>query len=253
MAKGDCSNEKRILSTLLALGLLPTAALAVGNSYGPDDEGWGYVTSEKVIDLGEIEYDGTEKAKCGSFTITIENTSAQTLISEAFQSIGNGLRYSAPAFSIRPGESRDISFTYTVPAGMEYTEYQDYFYINFEGLDFAGKPVEDIIQFLPQFTLVEAGSGSGSSASGDAGTLSPRAAKSQYGISISPSHIDFGSCFVGDTVEPITITVTNNGSHTVDLDYRGGLKSDVSAVSFSGYYDMVAPANRNCAFGPVHG
>lgn len=231
--------KKRILPTLLALGLLPTAALAVGNSYGSDDEGWGYVTSEKVIDLGKIEYDGTEKAKCGSFTITIENIVAQTLISEAFQSIGNGLRYSAPAFSIRPGESRDISVTYTVPAGTEYTEYQDYFYINFEGLDFAGKSVEDIIQFLPQFTLVEASSssGSGSSASGDAGTLSPSAAKSQYGISISPSHIDFGSCFVGDTV---------------DLDYRGGLKSDVSAVSFSGYYDMVAPANRNCAFGPVH-
>lgn len=80
-------------------------------------------------------------------------------------------------------------------------------------------PVETMIQFLPQFTLVEAKSSSGSSGtSGDAGTLSPREAKSQYGISISPSYMDFGSCFVGDKVDPVTITITNNGSHTVDLD-----------------------------------
>ena len=38
--------------------------------------------------------------------------------------------------------------------------------------------------------------------------------------------MDFGSCFVGDKVDPITITITNNGSHSVDLDYRGGLKCD---------------------------
>ena len=39
----------------LCLGTLSTAAFAAGDSYGPDEEGWGYAASEKVIDLGEIE------------------------------------------------------------------------------------------------------------------------------------------------------------------------------------------------------
>ena len=140
---------------------------------------------------------------------------------------------------------------------MDYKAYEDFFYILFDDA-----PVESMIQFLPKFTLVEANSSSGSgnygdnvfvdqwgnryqgvqtqpggtsSGSGDAGTLSPSEAKSQYGISISPSYVDFGSCFVGDKVDPITITITNNGSHSVDLDYRGGLKSDDSAIRVSGY------------------
>ncbi len=244
--------KKRILSTLLALtlclGLLPASALAAGNRYGPDGDGWGYVTSEKVIDLGKISYDGTEKVKCGSFVISIENTGSQALTSEAGEGIGNGLRYYQPAISIQPGDSADVTIQYTVPEGMDYKAYEDFFYILFDDA-----PVESMIQFLPKFTLVEANSSSGSgnygdnvfvdewgnryqgvqtqpggtsSGSGDAGTLSPSEAKSQYGISISPSHVDFGSCFVGDKVDPITITITNNGSHSVDLDYRGGLKCD---------------------------
>ena len=244
--------KKRILSTLLALtlclGLLPASALAAGNRYGPDGDGWGYVTSEKVIDLGKISYDGTEKVKCGSFVISIENTGSQALTSEAGEGIGNGLRYYQPAISIQPGDSADVTIQYTVPEGMDYKAYEDFFYILFDDA-----PVESMIQFLPQFTLVEAKSSSGSgnygdnvfvdewgnryqgvqtqpggtsSGSGDAGTLSPSEAKSQYGISISPSYVDFGSCFVGDKVDPITITITNNGSHSVDLDYRGGLKCD---------------------------
>ena len=247
--------KKRILSTLLALtlclGLLPVSALATGNRYGPDDDGWGYTTSEKVIDLGDISYDGTEKVKCGSFVISIENTGSQALTSEAGEGIGNGLRYYQPAISIQPGDSADVTIQYTVPEGMDYKAYEDFFYILFDDA-----PVESMIQFLPQFTLVESksssgsgnygdnvfvdqwgnryqgvqtqpgGTSSGSDASDDAGTLSPSEAKSQYGISISPSYVDFGSCFVGDKVDPITITITNNGSHSVDLDYRGGLKCD---------------------------
>lgn len=244
--------KKRILSTLLALtlclGLLPVSALAAGNRYGPDDDGWGYTTSEKVIDLGDISYDGTEKVKCGSFVISIENTGSQALTSEAGEGIGNGLRYYQPAISIQPGDSADVTIQYTVPEGMDCKAYEDFFYILFDDA-----PVESMIQFLPQFTLVESKSSSGSgnygdnvfvdqwgnryqgvqtqpggtsSGSGDAGTLSPSEAKSQYGISISPSYVDFGSCFVGDKVDPITITITNNGSHSVDLDYRGGLKCD---------------------------
>ncbi len=247
--------KKRILSTLLALtlwlGLLPVSALAAGNRYSPDDDGWGYTTSEKVIDLGDISYDGTEKVKCGSFVISIENTGSQALTSEAGEGIGNGLRYYQPAISIQPGDSADVTIQYTVPEGMDCKAYEDFFYILFEDA-----PVESMIQFLPQFTLVESksssgsgnygdnvfvdqwgnryqgvqtqpgGTSSGSDASDDAGTLSPSEAKSQYGISISPSYVDFGSCFVGDKVDPITITITNNGSHSVDLDYRGGLKCD---------------------------
>lgn len=247
--------KKRILSTLLALtlwlGLLPVSALAAGNRYSPDDDGWGYTTSEKVIDLGDISYDGTEKVKCGSFIISIENTGSQALTSEAGEGIGNGLRYYQPAISIQPGDSADVTIQYTVPEGMDYKAYEDFFYILFDDA-----PVESMIQFLPQFTLVESksssgsgnygdnvfvdqwgnryqgvqtqpgGTSSGSDASDDAGTLSPSEAKSQYGISISPSYVDFGSCFVGDKVDPITITITNNGSHSVDLDYRGGLKCD---------------------------
>lgn len=247
--------KKRILSTLLALtlclGLLPVSALAAGNRYGPDDDGWGYTTSEKVIDLGDISYDGTEKVKCGSFVISIENTGSQALTSEAGEGIGNGLRYYQPAISIQPGDSADVTIQYTVPEGMDCKAYEDFFYILFDDA-----PVESMIQFLPQFTLVESksssgsgnygdnvfvdewgnryqgvqtqpgGTSSGSGASDDAGTLSPSEAKSQYGISISPSYVDFGSCFVGDKVDPITITITNNGSHSVDLDYRGGLKCD---------------------------
>ena len=244
--------KNRILSTLLALtlclGLLPASALAAGNRYGPDGDGWGYVTSEKIIDLGKISYDGTEKVKCGSFVISIENTGSQALTSEAGEGIGNGLRYYQPAISIQPGDSADVTIQYIVPEGMDYKAYEDFFYILFDDA-----PVESMIQFLPKFTLVEANSSSGSgnygdnvfvdewgnhyqgvqtqpggtsSGSGDAGTLSPSEAKSQYGISISPSYVDFGSCFVGDKVDPITITITNNGSHSVDLDYRGGLKCD---------------------------
>ena len=244
--------KNRIRSTRLALtlclGLLPASALAAGNRYGPDGDGWGYVTSEKVIDLGKISYDGTEKVKCGSFVISIENTGSQALTSEAGEGIGNGLRYYQPAISIQPGDSADVTIQYTVPEGMDYKAYEDFFYILFDDA-----PVESMIQFLPQFTLVESKSSSGSgnygdnvfvdewgnryqgvqtqpggtsSGSGDAGTLSPSEAKSQYGISISPSYVDFGSCFVGDKVDPITITITNNGSHSVDLDYRGGLKCD---------------------------
>ena len=247
--------KKRILSTLLALtlclGLLPVSALAAGNRYGPDDDGWGYTTSEKVIDLGDISYDGTEKVKCGSFVISIENTGSQALTSEAGEGIGHGLRYYQPAISIQPGDSADVTIQYTVPEGMDCKAYEDFFYILFDDA-----PVESMIQFLPQFTLVESksssgsgnygdnvfvdqwgnryqgvqtqpgGTSSGSDASDDAGTLSPSEAKSQYGISISPSYVDFGSCFVGDKVDPITITITNNGSHSVDLDYRGGLKCD---------------------------
>ena len=247
--------KKRILSIFLALtlwlGLLPVSALAAGNRYSPDDDGWGYTTSEKVIDLGDISYDGTEKVKCGSFIISIENTGSQALTSEAGEGIGNGLRYYQPAISIQPGDSADVTIQYTVPEGMDYKAYEDFFYILFDDA-----PVESMIQFLPQFTLVEAksssgsgnygdnvfvdewgnryqgvqtqpgGTSSGSDASDDAGTLSPSEAKSQYGISISPSYVDFGSCFLGDKVDPITITITNNGSHSVDLDYRGGLKCD---------------------------
>ena len=57
--------KKRILSTLLALtlclGLLPVSALAAGNRYGPDDDGWGYTTSEKVIDLGRSPMMGRKR------------------------------------------------------------------------------------------------------------------------------------------------------------------------------------------------
>ncbi len=173
------------------------------------------------------------------------------MTSEACENIGNGLRYYQPAISIQPGDSADVTIQYTVPEGMDYKAYEDYFYILFDDA-----PVESMIQFLPQFTLVESksssgsgnygdnvfvdewgnryqgvqtqpgGTSSGSGASGDAGTLSPSEAKSQYGISISPSYVDFGSCFVGDKVDPVTITITNNGSHSVDLGYRGGLKCD---------------------------
>ena len=170
------------------------------------------------------------------------------MTSEAGEGIGNGLRYYQPAISIQPGDSADVTIQYTVPEGMDCKAYEDFFYILFDDA-----PVESMIQFLPKFTLVEANSSSGSgnygdnvfvdewgnhyqgvqtqpggtsSGSGDAGTLSPSEAKSQYGISISPSYVDFGSCFVGDKVDPITITITNNGSHSVDLDYRGGLKCD---------------------------
>ena len=153
--------KKRILSIFLALtlclGLLPVSALAAGNRYGPDDDGWGYTTSEKVIDLGKISYDGTEKVKCGSFVISIENTGSQALTSEAGEGIGNGLRYYQPAISIQPGDSADVTIQYTVPEGMDCKAYEDFFYILFEDA-----PVESMIQFLPKFTLVEAKSSSGS-------------------------------------------------------------------------------------------
>lgn len=68
-------------------------------------------------------------------------------------------------------------------------------------------------------------------------TLTAEEAESKYGISVSPSHVEFDPCFVGDTVEPIIITITNNGSHTVDLDYRGGLKCDDKALHVYGYGD----------------
>lgn len=114
--------KKRILSIFLALtlwlGLLPVSALAAGNRYSPDDDGWGYTTSEKVIDLGDISYDGTEKVKCGSFVISIENTGSQALTSEAGEGIGNGLRYYQPAISIQPGDSADVTIQYTVPDGI---------------------------------------------------------------------------------------------------------------------------------------
>ena len=96
----------------LCLGTLSTAAFAAGDSYGPDEEGWGYAASEKVIDLGEIEYDGTEKVKCGSFTVTIKNTGTRILSCEGSESSGNvgeTLRYYNPAISIQPGEEDEVT------------------------------------------------------------------------------------------------------------------------------------------------
>ena len=54
------------------------------------------------------------------------------MTSEACENIGNGLRYYQPAISIQPGDSADVTIQYTVPEGMDYKAYEDYFYILFD-------------------------------------------------------------------------------------------------------------------------
>lgn len=63
--------------------------------------------------------------------------------------------------------------------------------------------------------------------------------------------MEFDPCFVGDKVEPIIITLTNNGSHTVEVSYRGGFESDDSMVSVSANhsytYEMAPGESREYA------
>ena len=212
----------------LCLVLLPTAAFAAGDSYGPDEEGWGYTASEKVIDLGEIEYDGTEKVKCGSFTVTIKNTGTRTLScesSEASGNMGETLRYYTPAISIQPGEEAEVTIQYTVPQGMKCKSYENYHYIYFDG-------APGNIQFLPKFTLVEPEISSNDqsqttpSSKGESTpvNISASQAESQLKLSFGSRHIDLGTIYQMKMpgADARTVTITNNSSVEVAAGFQGG-------------------------------
>lgn len=59
---------------------------------------------------------------------------------------------------------------------------------------------------------------------GDLGTISPQEAASGYGISVSTSHVDFGTHYMQYGAWPITqtITITNNGAYQIGYDYSCG-------------------------------
>ena len=50
-------------------------------------------------------------------------------------------------------------------------------------------------------------------------TLTAGEAESKYGISLSTDYINFDSYYQWEKVEPITVTLTNNGIHTVNYEY----------------------------------
>lgn len=56
------------------------------------------------------------------------------------------------------------------------------------------------------------------------GTISPQEAASAYGISVSTSHVDFGTHYMQYGAWPITqtITITNNGAYQIGYDYSCG-------------------------------
>ncbi len=246
--------KKRVLSLCLTLAMvlafLPSRAMAAGNSYGSAGDAYAYVTSEKTIDLGEIKYSGEKISRCGEFTVTIENIGTERLSCPAAEgSSGRGARFYQPDVSIEPGESADITIEYGMDDGAAYGSHNDYIYITFDGA-----PQESMIQFLPSYTLVEDKSASGSGSYGgnygdnvfvdqwgnrylgvdgmggsgftggsgstvELGDLSIKEGEG-YGFSVSPHELSFDTCFVGESPEPLYVTLTNTGDTSLD-DFRG--------------------------------
>ena len=53
-------------------------------------------------------------------------------------------------------------------------------------------------------------------------TLTAAEAESKYGLSLSTDYVDFGSYYQWDDLKVVTLTLTNNGSHRFDYEYRMG-------------------------------
>lgn len=84
--------------------------------------------------------------------------------------------------------------------------------------------------------LIDGWTGGGSG--GDLGTVSAEEAAREYGISLDVDRIDFGSCFKGDRLEPITVTLTNNSDHVLSCHWVTSEEHDMFHFSHDPYGDL---------------
>lgn len=84
--------------------------------------------------------------------------------------------------------------------------------------------------------LIDGWTGGGSG--GDLGTVSAEEAARDYGISLDVDRIDFGSCFKGDKLEPITVTLTNNSGHVLSCHWVTSEDHDMFHFSHDPYGDL---------------
>lgn len=68
--------------------------------------------------------------------------------------------------------------------------------------------------------------------------LTAEEAESKYGISLDVDRIDFGSCFKGDKLEPITVTLTNNSDHVLSCHWVTSEEHDMFRFSHDPYGDL---------------
>lgn len=106
--------------------------------------------------------------------------------------------------------------------------------------------------------LIDGYTGGGSG--GDLGTVSAEEAAREYGISLNVDRIDFGSCFKGDRLEPITVTLTNNSDHVLSCHWVTSEEHDMFHFSHDPYGDLDPGASAEVtislktswrAFGPA--
>lgn len=84
--------------------------------------------------------------------------------------------------------------------------------------------------------LIDGWTGGGSG--GDLGTVSAEEATREYGISLDVDRIDFGSCFKGGKLEPITVTLTNNSDHVLSCHWVTSEEHDMFRFSHDPYGDL---------------
>lgn len=89
--------------------------------------------------------------------------------------------------------------------------------------------------------LIDGWTGGGSG--GDLGTVSAEEAAREYGISLDVDRIDFGSCFKGDKLEPITVTLTNNSDHVLSCHWVTSEEHDMFHFSHDPYGDLAPGAS----------
>lgn len=83
--------------------------------------------------------------------------------------------------------------------------------------------------------LIDGGTGG---SGGNLGTVSAEEAAREYGISLDVDRIDFGSCFKGDRLEPITVTLTNNSDHVMSCHWVTSEEHDMFRFFHDPYGDL---------------
>lgn len=269
--------KKRICSAWLALcltlGLLPLSALAAEESYGPDEEGYGYTISETSFDLGLIEYDGDELTRENAFSVTVTNTGERPIVicKTRFTSEDNKVVFYAEDGTVEPGKSLTLHYTVEIapgthipnggvakgPLGME-RDYTTAFmatlevaYIVLNTALTKPEPAPAPTPTQPSgnlggntFVPVPSGSSGGQSTPVD---ISVSKAESQLKLDFGSRNIDLGTIYATPDKSDRTVTITNNSSVEVAVGFAGGTGVLSSNKSKSVY--LIEPGeSRDYAF-----
>ncbi len=203
--------KKRVLSLCLTLAMvlafLPSRAMAAGDSYGPYD-GYGFTVDELEFDLGQIEFDGTEKTVKDVFQITIENTGEETLYMQGGSVLGGDgtVLVRQKTFTVEPGGAETVSYDMEIRGMAQYGVHTDQFQL----FSFANGAQRDA---TVTYELVKPEQSSSGSSDNTAymGTVSIETGEGA-GFSVSSNELSFGTCFVGETPKPLYVTLTNTRS-----------------------------------------